>query len=50
MHESMTYTRYEYKCFIIRLHILGAISNYDKVGLLAYPLCYAFPTIVSGSL
>lgn len=23
--------------------------NNDKVGLLAYPLCYAFPTMVSGS-
>ena len=24
--------------------------NNDKVGLLAYPLCYAFPTMVSGLL
>ena len=31
-------------CVIILLQILGAISNSDKVGLLAYPLCYAFPT------
>ena len=44
MHESMTYTLLYIICFIIRLQILGAICNGDKVGLLAYPLCYAFPT------
>ena len=44
MHESMTYTLLYIICFIIWLQILGAICNGDKVGLLAYPLCYAFPT------
>ena len=44
MHESMIYTLLYIICFIIRLQILGAICNGDKVGLLAYPLCYAFPT------
>ena len=48
MHESMIYTLLYIICFIIRLQILGAICNSDKVGLLAYPLCYAFPTKVSG--